>query len=221
MATDWVKVFQSKFGKIVISIVVIVFLCVISIGILTDKPIDFWGLRFNTREYITKKDTVMVKGLDSATKELPVTGAPSSKTTQKNKSGKKVINLNSGTNNGIQGGDGNVQGKNINTGINNGHIGDLIVGKKLNESDKKEFLMTLEAQKKKYNITSNIVSIGVYDYSNAKNIAIELIEVLESNGYSLGWKYTLHGDDKIQNGIIIGPYGDSTHMYVRVGFFNE
>jgi hypothetical protein len=76
-------------------------------------------------------------------------------------------------------------GKNINTGINTGHIGDVITERELEEPDKQLILQWISKVKQEKNVTSNCIVILLEQGSNAGKFTSELIEFLKGDGFTV------------------------------------
>ena len=58
MGTDWGKILEMKFSRIILSLILIILIIVVLVGLFTTKPIEIWVLKFNEKETKIIKDTV-------------------------------------------------------------------------------------------------------------------------------------------------------------------
>jgi hypothetical protein len=66
MGTDWAKLIAMRFVQIVLIAILIILFVTVMVGWFTKKPIDMWGLKFNTKDtvHITKHDTITLYKYD-------------------------------------------------------------------------------------------------------------------------------------------------------------
>jgi len=123
MPTDYNQLIKSNFVKLVVLMLLSMVMGIVSFGLLTDKHINLWLVEFNGDKKESKADTIYTQlppRVDTVFKEKEVVGL-GNKSTPKPAVGKLYLDKEPAVTKKETAG---VPGKNINTGTNNGIIGD-------------------------------------------------------------------------------------------------
>lgn len=180
MATDWGKILNMKFSKIILSIIAFLLLIIVLVGAFSNKHIKIWGLEFNEKQ---KTDTVTItthadipKVIDSPViqqkqKAIPIniTIPPYTKNeTHPKPEIKDTVVL--------------VKGKNVNTGTNNGIIGDnATVNAPIQPHPDASHVIEMNKL-----VPNKKTKIRLYYNSNSRQSEVftrELINLLKADGY--------------------------------------
>lgn len=210
---------KTTFGRIILVTVLLGVLAIVCISLSSNRTVDLWGLKIGPEE----KDTVYLTIRDTVTKFINTPSAESSKINQKNKNGKNEAINNSGTNNGIQGGEGNIQGKNVNTGPNYGdmHVGDKVFEKVLPEQELKDILFHIIKARYKFNVKTKDIELNIYNYCNAPKIIEQISILMQRHNYPIVNTVYLASTGIMQRGIAMGPNEDSTLLEIHIGYFDQ
>jgi len=65
MGTDWGKILEMKFSRIILSLILIILIIVVAVGLFTTKPIEIWVLKFNEKDTKIIKDTISIIKYDT------------------------------------------------------------------------------------------------------------------------------------------------------------
>ncbi|WP_160713854.1 hypothetical protein [Chitinophaga solisilvae] len=161
----------------------------------TNGKVSLMGFSFEkshtqVKDSLLKKqtDTVYINNTPPAPKAAPAKEKPVVPV-QKNQSGKNEANVNTGTNNGIIGGENNKadNSNHIVQGNNNGINGDVtvIAEKTFASGEENELLKLIDKLEKENNIAFSCFNIYVLNTSNGQKVAQQMTDFLVSKGYTL------------------------------------
>lgn len=190
MGTNWESLIKHNIIKICITVLILAFVAIICVGLFTNKHINMFGLEFNSpnnkSEDQNKSNTENKEKKDTGKSHTVTLKLPTKLTFRNNQQENYKQNLSKDTPTATI-----INGKNINTGVNNGNIGDVYnedvpVQRILSQTVLNECIYWIEKLKKDKAKTDKNVTLTSKDGDYEASVVVEqLKKYLESKGYQV------------------------------------